>query len=103
MFVPVERSWSRCPKTPRSWRLSSARSRRTSRSAGNGRAPALPAESGELDPSTAAVFEWMGRSSGAPVSVSVFSLIRLRAGLIVEMTEYLTRGDALTAAGHEQW
>jgi len=44
----------------------------------------------------------MGRSSGAPVSVSVFSLIRLRAGLIVEMTEYLTRGDALTAAGHEQ-
>jgi ketosteroid isomerase-like protein len=39
-----------------------------------------------------------GRSSGATGSVSIFSVLTVRGGLITEADEYLSRADALEAA-----
>jgi ketosteroid isomerase-like protein len=39
----------------------------------------------------------MGRSSGAPGVVSIFSLLTVRDGLVVESVEYVNRADALDA------
>ena len=38
-------------------------------------------------------------SSGLPGAVSPFALVTLRDGLIAEIAEHLSRGEALTAVG----
>jgi ketosteroid isomerase-like protein len=43
--------------------------------------------------------EMRGKSSGAPASMSIFAVHKLREGLIVEVGEYLSRADALKAVG----
>jgi SnoaL-like domain len=43
-----------------------------------------------------------GQSSGLPGEISLFTLVALREGLIAEIAEYLSREEALNAAGPHQ-
>jgi predicted alpha/beta hydrolase len=43
-----------------------------------------------------------GQSSGLSGEVSLFTLVALREGLIAEIAEYLSREEALNAAGPQQ-
>jgi ketosteroid isomerase-like protein len=43
-----------------------------------------------------------GQSSGAPTTVTLFAVVALRDGLISRLDEYLSRAEALEAAGLEE-
>ena len=46
--------------------------------------------------------EMKGQSSGLPGAVSLFTLVTLRDGLIAQITEYLSRDEALKAVGLQE-